>query len=286
MAVVWPEQIIDSLARRRAVIVIGSGVSANARTEAGVAPPIWSSFLKEAYTRLGRRVSHIQRALTRYDYLAACDYLKTEHGAGWAPLLRASFAAPRYLPAEIHETIFNLDSRIVASLNFDKIYETYAIAASDGTVVVKNYYDQDIRQVLAGSGRYIIKPHGDIDTVPQLIFTHSEYTAARVNHANFYEMMGALLHTHTFIMIGCGLSDPDIQIMFEDYLHKFQESAHFMTYSPKMSEAEISLVERTRGIHLLPYSSKNDHDELKMSLKHLVELVGERRQTLATDFNW
>lgn len=286
MALIWPNQIVEAVARRRSVIVIGSGISANACTEDGRRPPVWSAFLQDSYRALGRRVPHIQNALKRFDYLEACDYLKTEHGAAWPTILRAAFAEPRYRPSEIHETIFNLDSRIVASLNFDRIYEGYARSASDNTVVVKNYYDQDIRQVLAGSGRYIVKPHGDIDTVPQLIFTHSDYAEARVKHSRFYEMLSALLHTHTFILLGCGLSDPDIQVIFEDYRYKMDEAAHFMTYAPKLAQNEIDLVARNRGITLVSYSSKNDHAELKQSLKDLVKLVNDKRQTLAREMNW
>lgn len=286
MAIDWPPQVVDAISRRRSVIVIGSGVSANACTDAGVRPPVWSAFLNTAYTKLGRRVPYIKDALTRYEYLAACDYLKSEYGADWPQLLRSSFAEPRYKSAEIHETIFNLDSRIVASLNFDKIYESYATTASDGTVVVKNYYDQDIRQVVAGGGRYIIKPHGDINTIPQVIFTHTDYAAARIKSAHFYEMMSALLHTHTFIMLGCGLSDPDIQVLFEDYRSKFDETAHYMTYASKLDAREHDLIQRTRGINVIPYSARNNHAELGESLKELVVKVNNKREALALDFNW
>jgi len=282
----WPQNVVDAIARRRAVIVIGSGISANSQTDDGARPPTWGSFLEATYRSLGRRVSHVSQALRRYDYLAACDFLRTELGAGWADHLRNTFFVPRYRHSRIHEAIFNLDSRIVASLNFDRIYDSYATTSSDGTVVVKNYYDDDIRQVLAGNGRYILKPHGSIDTVPRLIFTLSDYARARNEHAKFYEMFNALLHTHTFVLLGCGLSDPDVQILFEDYKLKYDECPHYMTYPRSVTAAEMGLIQRTRGISILPYSSASSHIELLRSLEGLVILVNETREEIARSQDW
>jgi hypothetical protein len=45
----------------------------------------------------------------------------------------------------------------VVSLNFDDIYERNAIKLSDDSILGKNYYDDDIRQTVAGSDRYVIK---------------------------------------------------------------------------------------------------------------------------------
>ena len=98
--------------------------------------------------------------------------------------------------------------------------------------------------------------------------------------------MQALLHTHTFVLLGCGLSDPDIQVMFEDYKLKFEESAHYMTYSGKLDAKEIELIQRNRGINIIKYSAKGEHAELKQSLKQLVEAVNTKRQELAHTANW
>ncbi len=49
-------------------------------------------------------------------------------------------------------------------------------------------------------------------------FTLDDYAEARTKYAAFYEVMTALLHTHTFVCFGCGLSDPDMKLIFEDYL--------------------------------------------------------------------
>lgn len=282
----WPSSVIHAIARRRAVILIGSGVSANAAADGGQRPPTWGFFLDEAYKRLGKKVPHISAALKRYNYLEACEYLKQEHGAAWPELIRESFLTPNYKPAQIHRAIFDLDCRIVASLNFDKIYESYALAASEGTVIVKNYYDNDVRQVVAGADRYILKPHGTIDSISKMIFTLEDYGKARVEYSTFYEILTSLLHTHTFICIGCGLSDPDMQFIFEDYKYKLAESPHFITFPNPVSEPQCTLIQRTRGLNVLKYSAKDEHKELTDSLVNLGAMVSLKRDEIAQLRNW
>lgn len=172
------------------------------------------------------------------------------------------------------------------SLNFDKIYETYAISVSENTVVVKNYNDGDVRQAVAGADRYIIKPHGTVDTISEMIFTLDDYAKARVEYASFYEVLTALLHTHTFLCIGCGLSDPDMNIIFQDYRYKFGESPHFITLPSPISAAERDLIQRTRGLNVLPYSPRDNHKELTDSLVELAKAVTGEREEIAKLQNW
>ncbi|WP_375454484.1 SIR2 family protein [uncultured Methylobacterium sp.] len=286
MSIAWPQTLKESIARRRAVLLIGSGISANSKADDGSRPPTWGAFLERAYLLLGRRVPHIANALKHFNYLEACDYLKSEHGANWHEVVRSSFVKPNYKPADIHEHIFNLDCRIVASLNFDRIYESYALPASDGTLIVKNYYDADIRQVVSGYDRYVIKPHGSIDTISRMIFTLEDYAKARVKHAPFYELMTSLIHTHTFLCIGCGLSDPDMKMIFEDYRYKHGECPHFMTLSRPFVQEEINLVQKTRGINVLTYSARDGHAELTKSIQELVNEVAVIRDVVADLRSW
>ncbi|WP_339871780.1 SIR2 family protein [uncultured Brevundimonas sp.] len=283
----WPDALIDAVARRRAVILIGSGISANAAADNGSRPPTWGQFLKKAYGDLGKSHKHIAAALKRFDYLEACDYLKSEHGKeAWNQLIRTTFVTPGFRTADIHKHIFNLDCRIVASLNFDKIYETYAIPASENTLVIKNYYDADVRQAVAGTDRYLIKPHGTVDTMSKMIFTLEDYAKARVEHAAFYEIMTALLHTHTFLCVGCGLSDPDMKLIFEDYRYKHSESPHYIVLPSPFAKQQADLLQKTRGLNVIQYSPKADHAELTKELEQLGILASARREQIAEFLSW
>ena len=101
--------------------------------------------------------------------------------------LRQEFLAPQFQAAPIHDTIIALDSRIVVTPNFDKIFDTRINTVQNNSVAIKCYYDTDLAQAIRGQGRLVIKLHGSIDTPARTIFTRQEYAAARQEHSSFYE---------------------------------------------------------------------------------------------------
>lgn len=283
----WPDSVVQTIARRRAVVLLGSGVSANAQAPDGSRPPTWGDFLKAAYAELNAKPKFISSALKRYQYLEACEYIKGECGNAWPDLIRKHFVHPQFKAAAIHKAIFELDVRIVVSLNFDKIYEGYAIPASENSIIIKHYYDDDIRQVAAGTERYVLKPHGTTDTISKMIFAADEYAKARTKHASFYELFTALLHTHVFLCVGCGLSDPDMKLLFEDYKYKHDsESPHFITLPNPVTAPEAKLIEKTRGMKVLAYSTRDHHHELSESLVELGKKAQSVRDIIAREQDW
>ena len=164
MTIEWPEKLIDSLARRRAVIIIGSGVSRNSVDKKNKSPPTWHSFLEDSATSLNH-LSDIKPFLDSGDYLTACEVLKIkmdENEAGsFALLVEEEFQKRGYGTAPIHEAIYNLDASIIISPNFDDIYERYANHISNGTVKIRDHTSTDYRKyLLGGDYRLIIKMHG------------------------------------------------------------------------------------------------------------------------------
>lgn len=287
MSISWPADLLSAIARRRAVLLIGSGVSANAKNGAGMSPPTWGKFLDDARKGLTGRHPHISRALNENRYLEACDFLKNEYGEQqWKALIKANFLDPAYKPADIHRAIFDLDCRVVVSLNFDRIYDDYAVGRAEGTFIVKKYYDGDIRQSVAGSDRYLLKPHGSVDDIDNMIFTLSDYADARINHSHFYEILNALIHTHTILCIGCGISDPDMKLLFEDYRYKHKECPHYMTFPTPISKQEIELIRKARGINILTYSPSQNHKALTDALTSMKEALGPLRDEISTLQSW
>ena len=137
----WPDSLVQDLARRRAVLFLGSGVSKNSVSEADAAchPPTWEEFLTLAMEGCPSPRQHIKRLLSQRDYLTACEIIKHKLADQWNPFIHEQFVAPRFLAADIHRDIFKLDSRIVLTQNVDKIYDTFASHESSNTVYVKDY---------------------------------------------------------------------------------------------------------------------------------------------------
>lgn len=281
--------LVKAIARRRSVIVIGSGVSKNSCNSEGKRPSTWEDFLKKLSQIIGDP-SHIKEKINEKDFLTACELIKKAMGdERFRECVEEEYSTPRYSHARIHEYIYNLDSAIVASPNFDNIYDTYALNASKGTIIIRDHTCQDIIGFLSGGDkRLLIKTHGSATTEGGIIFTRKEYAEARTKYILFYEILKSLVLTHTFFFIGCGIDDPDIRLLFEDV--QFAHSRmpyHYMTIpNGEVHEELLNITSETMKINFLKYSPDNNHEALTNSLEKLVVEVDNFREEISKNRNW
>jgi hypothetical protein len=198
------------------------------------------------------------------------------------------FVAPRFEAAPIHDSITKLDSRVVATPNYDKIFETRINSLQNNSVITKNYYDPGIAAAIRASGRLVLKVHGTIDNTQNMVFTRTEYAEARHKYRSFYSILEALAVTHTFVFIGCGLDDPDIRLVLEDhaFLHRFGAPHYFVLPRGLVHPSVRPALERSMNMHILVYDPKNDHELLKASVDDLVKLVNDKRHELTETADW
>ncbi len=288
--IAWPDELISDVARRRSVLFLGAGISMNSFGNGGVRPKNWNDLLAEASMALDTKPKKVVRALLKkHDFLTACEVVKAELGKDpYETFLTKEFLEPQFQPAPVHDTLFKLDSRIVATPNIDKIYETRANHLANGSVRVKHYYDDDIADAIRRPHRLVLKVHGTIDTPARMIFTRREYASARMENAEFYSILDALVITHTFVFLGCGVSDPDIRLILENYAFRFRNSRrHFMTLPKEgISPQERQALEDSLNLKFLSYSSKNGHQELRDSIENLLVMVEAKRNTLSGSMDW
>jgi len=285
----WSE-VVPDLARRRVVIVIGSGVSRHSIGKDGQHPPLWRDFLNQAASDcpVQSNMDAIHEVLRDGDYLHACEWLKKRWDSRWRNYLRDTFATPGYAAADIHSEILKLDSRVVFTLNFDDIYERHADSIHRGSHIVKNYYDKDVEEFLRGPGRYIVKVHGNLNNAANLIFTQKEYSQARIENAGFYQAFDAALLSHTFIFLGCGISDPDVNLLLENQNFRYQEQApHFFVTSQGVNLDRKQSLRENRNLKVLEYDPVDkNHSGLVEELRALNLTLETERFSLAQTVNW
>jgi hypothetical protein len=283
----FPETLISQIARRKAIVVIGSGVSAQARVgDTDQRPKTWGSFLSHAMSKVDRPQPYLKNALKEFRYLDACYYLKEELGEEWLELVTSEYGTPNFQPSGVHRAIQNLDCRIVLSLNFDQIYDRSCQQGTEGTYYVKNYYDEHLRRCLVGHENYILKLHGSVDSPEKLIFDSEDYASARTKYWYFYDVVRALAMTNTLLFIGCGTSDPDVKSMLEDHRYSTDTTPHYFLTGDKIVKAEADLLKKTRGLNIIRYNSQDNHAELSQQLENLVEKVTEERSKISMNMNW
>ena len=273
----WPDELKKSLVQKQTVLYLGSGVSHNATDANGNHPKTWRSLIEYAMNSRGLSQNEkdvIQKYLDKDDLVFAGQLLKNMLGDDFYNFLESELNI-RYNSAQIHDYLFNLDPLIVVTPNFDSIYDIYA-RSNDNTIAVYSYNKADsIVDNIRKLHRVIIKSHGSIEEVRDVIFSYSDYCNARTQYSLFYEVLDSLLTTKTFLFIGAGLNDPDIKMLLEDNKYKYQTLAkHFFVIpEDEIGEYEKTVYEETMGIHFLTFDKANNYVELMTSLQSLAQDV-------------
>ncbi|NPD29675.1 SIR2 family NAD-dependent protein deacylase [Corallococcus exiguus] len=284
----WPEQLVEDVARRRAIAFLGAGVSKNSTGKGLRRPPNWSEFLETALKKCPGPTAHIKKLIKDQDYLTACEIIKQRLDEDFNSIISQEFVDPHYTHAQIHRDIFKLDLRLVATQNFDRIYDNFAQSESKGTTHVKSYSDEDISIIARGKTHHIIKVHGSVEQPAKMIFTRKEYTEARYKHGPFYALMDALALTQTFLFLGCSISDPDIRLMLERHTHMHPYARPHYIVMPRNALHE-DVRESTRknlNLKILTYDPKLHHQELADSIAALTSLVETERDAIAAERRW
>ena len=286
--IIWPTELIEDIARRKCVLVLGAGVSKNSKNIGGERPKDWKEFLMIASENISGK-SEIRRQISSGDFLTACELIKKELGRDdFNTLVKSEFLTPKFQPALIHQHIYNLDSRIIITPNFDKIYDTYANTTSHGSVIIKKFNEDDIADCIRRPEHLIIKIHGSVESPDNLIFTRKDYSESRTKHRDFYHLIDALSITHTFIFLGCGTNDPDIRLLLEDYSFKFaQNKKHYIVMSKNAVNGKVrEIISETMSLKSLLYDPINHHEKLTEGLEDLVRKVEIKRNDLASTMDW
>jgi|688.fasta_scaffold77861_4 hypothetical protein len=287
----WPSDLVRDIAARRSVVFLGAGVSRNAANTRGVHPQGWTDFLYH----LGAQVSdtaqraEIKQCIIDADLLTACELCRkylTPHV--FKTELIKEFSGNGYRPAQIHDDLSQMDSQLVMTTNFDKLYENRANQLQDNTVIVKNYYDKDVADVFRRRDRVVLKVHGTIDVPDQTIFTRSQYALARRDYGHFYQLLRSLFVTHTFVFLGASMRDPDMQLLLEDHAYRFEGSRPHYIVMPEDSARRgvLEVLEETMNLKALTYNPTDNHSALATSVSALVPLVESERQNIAATAGW
>ncbi len=135
--IAWPEEVVSSIARRRSVIFMGAGCSMTSVNAAGLSPPSWKAFLTAGIARCTGPKTELNRLLKNGDYLSCCQIIKYKLDQDWVPFVESNFLTPQFRPNELHRAIFSLDSSIVLTPNFDKIFDSYASTQNHNLLKIK-----------------------------------------------------------------------------------------------------------------------------------------------------
>ena len=269
-----PESLVEELASRRCVLFLGSGVSATSSDNVGKKPLTWEDFIIAIKDTIKNPdpddLKFIDEKIAQKDYLLALQAIyDLSSKADYTRFLEKEFKHD-YIPSDVHKSIQRIDSKIVITTNFDKIYEGLC---SGSTYTTMNYNDEGgIVHAIKSPRNLIIKAHGTIDKPDEIIFTSSQFFDSQEKHGEFYEVLAALFMTNTVVFLGYGLSDPDINLILQ-FLHKTatELSPHYLltkTGTPKQLKDHWK---KAYNVEVLEYG--DSYDDFVPAMKYLADRV-------------
>lgn len=273
----WPSDVSDQALRRNLVVIVGAGVSASCERE-GLRPPSWSKLLSDLQNQLGLTDNpEIARLLESNRMLDAAALIKHEASRtsrlqDFFRFLRTSVDGPpghQFGGSAWHDAIVRLEPDLIVTTNYDKILER---ATSDG-FSTHSFDSERIAGEIRRRVPTLMKIHGTIDKIEEVILTRADYTRLRLHGVHALSVLQALLLTRTALLVGYSLGDPDIQLLFENVLGGGTEApAHYMLTEDSLPEYERDVLRYSYGITPLTYAAGN-HDDALVALQQLSDLV-------------
>lgn len=279
----WPKALVAELASRRCIIFLGSGASAGSLSNDGIKKPsTWEKFLTDLKGKMTSGDSSlIDKMLTEKRYLEAAEIiLHHVPPADFTSYIREEFVRPRYKPSSIHESVLEIDPKIVVTTNYDDIYDTYCRLGSavDGYNVCK-YYEDHLVSDLRSPVRLIIKAHGCVSDASKIILSRSQYFKERQGYENFFKVLESLFVTQTVLFVGYSLSDPDIQLILENSnISAKSTHPHYIAIENNLNQVIKDSYKRTYNLEFIEFEA-GQYDQLNDGLSELKEDVKSHRVT-------
>lgn len=271
----WPKNLIEELAFRRCIVFIGSGVSATAKNKDNESPDTWGVFINNIKSLMRNTTDDdlmfVEKMLLQENYLLALQTIFDLSDPGdYSKFLKDSFSRGGYFPSEVHDAIKDIDSKVVISTNFDKIYDN--LCKEDVYVIYDYQKSKSIIANLKSSERLIIKAHGTIDDTEDIIFTSKKYFEAQAEYPEFYTLLKALFLTKTVLFLGYSINDPDINLVLQTIKNTSNTSCpHYVVMKEGNSKHKIRHWEETYNIRCLEYGPT--YDKFNSNIEELRDLV-------------
>ena len=287
MSSIWPQEVVNSIAEKQAILFLGSGVSAGCMSSSGKRMPTWNNLLTELLELVNSKdlQTEAKNYLDNGNLLTAAEIIeKNVLRYDLNTKISSSFADNTISPGEVHEIINQLDTKIVLTTNYDRLYERYweSIADKKNLPLTTIYHtDQKPINKLRESSRSIIKIHGCVNDVENIVLTRSSYNKAKYKYSRFFKIVSALMLTRPVLFLGCGFSgDPDIDLLLEEIadIGNYGHPNYALVPEGK-SQTEKDILERVYNIKLIEYENPSgNHENFATMLKDLLDEVEAIRE--------
>jgi len=186
------EDMKESLRKNKLVIFVGAGVSKNS----GV--PTWGQMVRA----FAERMEYPVERLSTDEYIRIPQYFygmdESEGHEIYYQTLR-EIISPKEEPNILNELIVKIHPEHIVTTNYDKLM--------DAVVTDYEIIRQDRDLLKTNANNYLIKMHGDIDNVEDIVFKEADYLQYSETHRLMETFLKSLLIDHVFLFVGYSLND-------------------------------------------------------------------------------
>ena len=193
------------------IIFVGAGISKNSNL------PDWEQLIKVFVDKLNYPISEGNK-LSSDEYLKIPQYYYNIYGnEEYKKVIKEELDVERQ-PNDIHELIFKLNPKHIITTNYDRLLEYTVVEQRMLFDVITK--DKDLLD--SKKSKYIIKMHGDIKELDNIVLKENDYLNYSQNHILIETYIKSLLVDNTFLFIGYSLNDYNLKqiISWVDYLAK------------------------------------------------------------------
>lgn len=267
------EQMISNmkkaLERDKLVIFVGAGVSKNS----GI--PTWGQMVRQFAERIGYPVERL--STTEYIRIPQYFYgMDTSEGHTEYYRILREVISPDACPNPLNELIAQIRPKHIVTTNYDKLMDQVA----ERYEIIRE--ERDFLQ--ANSNHYLIKMHGDVDNVENIVFKEDDYLQYSETHRLTETFLKSLLIDHVFVFVGYSLNDYNLNTFTSwiDYIARemnVKEHMHknyFLSSSNHASKQYLHCYYENKGLQVVDLYNLPESLEQEIKNAPLKEELGKR----------
>ena len=225
-----PQPLLEDIAVRRCLLFLGAGFSKNAKLPVGKQMPDWFQLTRSLAAELGTNENN--------PLVITTDYAETFGRMKLIEKISVLLHVDDAKPGDAHK-------KLTSIMHFDTIYTT------NFEYLLENAYSENKRpvKVIVGDiqmGLYspqthvnIIKMHGDLSHIGDMIITKEDYDKFLKKHPVVSTNLSSMFTIKTPLFIGYSISDPHLQLIrkiLRKQLGKYTRKAYIVKFNASNKE--------------------------------------------------
>jgi hypothetical protein len=221
----------------------------------------------------------VEEFVSQKKYLDAAEVIR-EKGVSpeYNAVINEIFISSKLKPSTSHELLVNISPKIFCTTNYDTLIEGALIETSGNDSFTQYEHTREgLINAIRSPSAILIKIHGCAKHPTDTILSRSDYFQLRKKHRSFFELVSSLYKINTVLFIGCGIEDPDINLILEN--NNIETDSATPSYAMVGSKSYAARIKDTiksqYNIELITYdqATEDDHSKFEEVVRELSEKV-------------